>query len=81
MAALLKTSKSRMIWDQRHRLREEVAKSYLVVQSIPSEENRANLIDQVLRAPEQERQTRRVLVNVHVEEVIAQVGVMPLLRR
>jgi hypothetical protein len=33
----------------------------------------------VLRAPEQERQTRRVLVNV--EEVIAQVGVMPLLRR
>jgi len=74
MAALLKTSKSRMIWDQRHRLREEVAKSYLVVQSIPSEENRANLIDQVLRAPEQERQTRRVLVNVHVEEVIAQVG-------
>ena len=38
----------------------------------------ADFLTKVLRAPEQERQTRRVLVNV--EEVIAQVGVMPLRR-
>jgi hypothetical protein len=78
-AVLLKTSKSRMIWGQHHRLREEVAEGTLVVQSIPSGENLADFLTKVLRAPEQERQTRRVLVNV--EEVIAQVGVMPLLRR
>jgi hypothetical protein len=67
-----------MIWGQHHRLREEVAEGTLVVQSIPSGENLADFLTKVLRAPEQERQTRRVLVNV--EEVIAQVGVMPLLR-
>jgi hypothetical protein len=38
-------------------------------------------LTKVLRAPEQERQTRQVFVNVHVEEVIAASGIMPLLRR
>ena len=65
-----------MIWGQHRRLREEVAEGTLVVQSIPSGENLADFLTKVLRAPEQERQTRQVLVNV-----IAQVGVMPLLRR
>ena len=50
-----------------------------MVQSIPSGENLADFLTKVLRAPEQDRQTRRVLVNV--EEVIARVGVMPLRRQ
>jgi hypothetical protein len=44
MAALLKTSKSRMIWGQHHRLREEVTEGTLVVQSIPSGENLADFL-------------------------------------
>ena len=51
--AALSTSKSRMIWGQHHRLREEVTEGTLVVQSIPSGENLADFLTKVLRAPEQ----------------------------